>query len=57
LTHLRQKPNPETKTIIPGNDAARWHAAETKLLKIERHTNRALKAAGLTHPTNQPTNS
>ena len=46
LAYLRQNPDPETETIIPGNDAARWREAEAKLCKIERLANRGLKAAG-----------
>jgi len=53
LARLRRTSDPETDTILPGNDAARWKEAEDKLRKIERRVIWALNAAGCqpdTHP-------
>jgi hypothetical protein len=46
LDHLRQNPDPNLETIVPGNDDARWRAASAKLNRIERLVLRGLKANG-----------
>ena len=41
LAYLRQHPDPELDTILPGNNDTRWRDTEAKLAKIERIIHRA----------------